>query len=68
MDLHQLVKTVGLVRDTSRKTEKVRLLAELLQQTEGREAELAAHYLCGTTPQGKIGIGWAVLQKAADAS
>ena len=65
MDLQQLVKTVRLVRDTSRKTEKVRLLSELLRQTEGREAELAAHYLCGTTPQGKIGIGWALLEKAA---
>lgn len=54
---------VEFVRNTPKKTEKVRLLAEFLRQTEGRETELAAYYLCGTTPQGKIGIGWKVLQK-----
>ena len=64
MDLQQLVKTVELVRATSKTIEKVRLLSELLRKAEGRETELAAHYLCGTTPQGKVGVGWAVLQKA----
>ena len=65
MDLQQLVMTVGLVRATAKKSEKIRLLSELLRQAEGRETELAAHYLCGTLPQGKIGAGWAVLHKAA---
>lgn len=64
MDLAQLVKVVELVRSTPKKTEKVRLLAELLRQTTGHETELAALYLCGSLPQGKIGVGWAVLQKA----
>ncbi|HVG02349.1 MAG TPA: hypothetical protein VM842_05630, partial [Nitrospira sp.] len=63
MELQQLVNRVEFVRNTPKKTEKVRLLAEFLRQTEGRETELAAYYLCGTTPQGKIGIGWKVLQK-----
>ncbi len=64
MDLEQLVKVVALVRATAKKTEKVRLLGELLRQTKGHETELAALYLCGSLPQGKIGVGWAVLQKA----
>ena len=64
MDLAQLVRVVELVRSTPKKTEKVRLIAELLRQTQGRETELAALYLCGSLPQGKIGVGWGVLQKA----
>ena len=64
MNLAQLVTVVELVRATAKKTEKVRLLAELLRQTRGQERELAALYLCGSLPQGKIGVGWTVLQKA----
>lgn len=63
MELAHLVRVVELVRATAKKTEKVRLLADLLRQTQARETELAALYLCGSLPQGKIGVGWAVLQK-----
>ncbi len=62
MLLSSLVATVGRVRETSRKTEKVAVLAELLRQTRGREAELTALYLTGTLPQGRIGLGWRTLQ------
>jgi DNA ligase 1 len=51
MELEQLVRVVELVRATAKKTEKVRLLAELLRQTRGHETELAAFYLCGAMPQ-----------------
>ena len=61
MLLSGLVECVGRVRATSRKLEKVALLADLLRQTRGREAELAASYLTGTLPQGRIGVGWATL-------
>ena len=64
MDLAQLVRAVELVRATAKKTEKVHRLAELLRHTHGYETQLAALYLCGSLPQGKIGVGWAVLQKA----
>jgi DNA ligase-1 len=64
MDLGQLVRVVELVRATASKTEKIRLLAGLLRQATGHETELAALYLCGALPQGKIGVGWAALQKA----
>jgi DNA ligase-1 len=64
MELARLVSVVQLVRETSKKSEKVRLLGELLHQTRGHETKLAALYLSGSLPQGKIGVGWTVLQKA----
>jgi DNA ligase 1 len=65
MRLSSLVDSVARVRGTSRKTEKVALLAELLAQTRERETELAALYLTGSLPQGRIGLGWRTLQSAA---
>jgi DNA ligase-1 len=64
MQLARLVETVGQVRATTKKNEKVRLLAELLQQTQSRETELAASYLSGSLPQGRIGVGWRTIQAA----
>jgi DNA ligase-1 len=61
MELARLVELVGRVRATSRKTEKTRLMAEFLAQTRGPETALAALYLSGTLPQGRIGIGWRAL-------
>jgi len=69
MLLSTLVQVVDRVRATPRKTEKVALLADLLRPARGREAELAALYLTGTLPQGRIGLGWRTLQSAmTDAS
>src|SRR5215831_642374 len=64
MQLARLVDAVDRVRATTKKSEKVRLLAEVLRQTAGHEIVLAALYLTGTLPQGKIGIGWNIIQKA----
>jgi DNA ligase-1 len=64
MELSRLVERVGRVRATPRKTEKVALIADLLRQTRGHETSLAASYLSGTLPQGRIGIGWRALQAA----
>jgi DNA ligase-1 len=64
MELHRLVELVASVRATSRKTEKVALIADFLEQTEGRATALAALYLTGTLPQGRIGIGWQTLRVA----
>jgi DNA ligase-1 len=69
MQLARLVELVDKVRATSKKTEKIALLADFLQQTQGREIELAAHYLAGTLPQGRIGVGWRMIEEATtDAS
>jgi len=64
MLLSTLVACVDRVRATPRKTEKVALLADLLRPARGRVAELAALYLTGALPQGRIGLGWRTLQSA----
>jgi DNA ligase 1 len=64
MEWARLVELVGRVRATSKKGEKVGLIAEVLRQTHERETELAALYLTGTLPQGRIGVGWRTLQPA----
>jgi len=64
VDLSDLVSLVGHLRATSKKTEKVALIAGLLQQARGREIELVALYLTGTLAQGRIGIGYRGLQAA----
>src|SRR5262245_38463887 len=68
MPLSHLVQTVGRVRGTSKKLEKVALIAELLRETQEREAELVALYLSGTLPQGRIGIGYRTIQGGATES
>src|SRR5690242_15172361 len=64
MELSRLVEAVGNVRITPKKTDKIRLLADVLRETRDRDTELAAFYLTGALRQGKIGIGWSVIQKA----
>jgi len=64
MQLARLVDAVNRVRATTKKSEKVRLLAEVLRETGGHDTVLTALYLSGSLPQGKIGIGWNVIQKA----
>jgi DNA ligase-1 len=64
MQLSDLVAQVERVRKTTKKTEKVALIAEGLRQTRGRETELVALYLTGTLPQGRIGFGWRTIETA----
>ena len=64
MEWARLVELVGRVRATSKKGEKVALIADLLRQTRGRETALLALYLTGTLPQGRIGVGWKTLEPA----
>ena len=65
MELGRLVEGVTAVRATSKKTEKTQLLANLLKQAQGRDIELVALYLVGTLPQGRIGIGWRIIEQAS---
>jgi len=64
MEWARLVDLVGRVRATSKKGEKVALIADFLRQTHGLETELAALYLTGTLRQGRIGVGWRTLEPA----
>jgi DNA ligase-1 len=64
MEWARLVELVRRVRATSKKGEKVALIADLLRQARGRETELLALYLTGALPQGRIGVGWRTLEPA----
>src|SRR5579872_1352164 len=63
--LAQLVAVSDLVGATSSRLAKVRALADYLRQLPPDEVILGAHYLSGETPQGRSGIGYALLQQAA---
>jgi DNA ligase-1 len=62
MLLARVVETSERVAETSRRLEKVELLAALLKQLNGDECEIAAAFLCGYTRQGRIGVGSAALR------
>lgn len=64
MLLAALVECVARVRATSSRLEKTALLSDLLRQARGRDTALAASYLTGALPQGRIGLGWSTLQAA----
>jgi ATP-dependent DNA ligase I len=64
MELARLVEAVEQVRGTTKKSEKIRILADTLRATNGRETMLTALYLSGSLPQGKIGVGWSLIQQA----
>ena len=63
--LAQLVATSQRVAATSARLSKIRELAAFLATLRPEEVEIAAHYLAGEVPQGRIGIGYAALQAAA---
>ena len=67
MDWAALVGLVARVRATSKKGEKVGLIAEALRGASGRDIELLALYLTGSLPQGRIGVGWSTLRAAMPA-
>ena len=63
--LATLVGASARVAATSGRLTKVRELAAALSALQPDEIEIAAHYLAGEIPQGRIGIGYATLQAAA---
>jgi DNA ligase-1 len=60
--LSEVVDTSARVGGTTRRLEKIASLADLLQRLEPAEVTLAVSYLSGFLPQGRIGIGWAMLR------
>ena len=65
--LASLVETSQRVGATSSRQAKVREIAAVLRPLEPDEIEIAVLYLSGETPQGKTGLGYAVLSAANDA-
>jgi len=58
MKFEILAETSERIRATAKKKEKIALIAQILRQVGGREIYLAAHYLSGNLPSGRLGIGW----------
>jgi DNA ligase-1 len=65
MLLADLVRTSEQVASVSRRTEKIAALAECLRRLRRDEAAIGVAYLSGRLPQGRIGVGGAVLGRAA---
>jgi DNA ligase-1 len=63
--LAAIVETSAKVASTSARLAKVRELAACLRQFEPGEIIIGVAYLSGETPQGKFGIGYAVLKAAS---
>jgi DNA ligase-1 len=64
MLLAAVVETSRRVTETSKRLEKVDLLARLLRQLHPEEIEIAVGFLAGGIRQGRIGIGYAALRDA----
>ncbi len=65
MWLAEVVETSARVAETSRRLEKIELLANLLRRLKPDEVETVVAYLAGGARQGRIGVGWAALRDAA---
>jgi len=63
--LAELVATSGQVGSSSGRLAKIRALAAFLCRVREDELEVAVSYLSGVLPQGRIGIGYNILQQAA---
>ena len=62
MLLHDLVLASRDVAATRSKNAKTARLATLLRALAPDEIEIGVSYLSGVLPQGRIGIGWAVVR------
>ncbi len=66
MRLEELVDLSRRVAETSRRLDKIGLLAACLRALPPEELEIGAAFLAGETRQGRIGIGPAALRRAFD--
>jgi DNA ligase-1 len=63
--LADIAKTSDSVADGPARLDKVRLIAARLRDLPAQEIAIGAHYLSGTAPQGRFGIGHATLLSSA---
>lgn len=66
--LTELVGASARVAGSSSRLTKVREIAALLKELTPAEIRVGVSYLAGELPQGRIGIGYATLQRAAGAA
>ncbi|MGB3734407.1 MAG: hypothetical protein WA964_05590, partial [Ilumatobacter sp.] len=57
----ELASASEAVAATTKRNEKVAILAEVLRRLRPDEIVPATSFLVGTTPLGRIGVGWATL-------
>src|SRR5260370_17880907 len=62
-----VVETSQRVAQTSRRLEKIDLLAALLRQLQPEEVQIVVAFLSGYTRQARIGVGYGALPDAAAA-
>ncbi len=63
VSIKDIVEVSRRVGSTTKKKEKVSLLSYLFRQAKGEEIALSACYLSGRLRQGRLGVGWAILQE-----
>jgi DNA ligase N terminus. len=68
MLLAEIVETSRRLGETSKRLEKIGLLAQLLKQLSPEEIELGVLYLSGAIRQARLGVGYAALRGAAGAA
>nr|WP_206537700.1 hypothetical protein [Ilumatobacter nonamiensis] len=61
MLFEDLARASVAVTATSKRNEKVAVLADVLRRLTPHEIEPAVAFLVGTTPLGRIGVGWSTL-------
>ena len=64
--LADLVETSNAVAASSARLAKVRALAVRLAALDADEIAIGAQYLSGSVPQGRLGVGYAMLRAAGD--
>lgn len=64
MLLATVVETSRRIADTTKRLEKIDLLARFIRQLGPEEIEIVVPYLSGQTRQGRTGIGYAALREA----
>jgi DNA ligase 1 len=65
MRLARVAETSLRIAATSKRLEKIELLAGILREAHGEEIEIAAAFLSGRTRQGKIGIGYSAIAESS---
>lgn len=63
MTFDELAATSVAVAATTKRNEKVQLLADLLRRAHPAEVLAVTAFLTGATPLGRIGVGWATLSE-----
>ncbi len=68
MKLAELVATSGVVAATRSRNAKLDAIAACLHALAPDERRAGAMYLAGEVPQGRIGVGWALIEEAMRSS